>query len=117
MCWWEVVGQTEDLHAVTWERLTRLFREKYLGEARLAGKVREFLSIRQGKMSVPEYVGKFDELARFAPTIVPTDDARKMKFMHGLRLEVANRSIAAEKDLSPMRMLSKEPSDTTGGTG
>ena len=39
-------------------------------------------------MSVAEYVGKFDELARFAPAIMPTDDARKMKFMHGLCLEV-----------------------------
>ena len=25
MCWWEVVGQTEDFHAMTWERCTRLF--------------------------------------------------------------------------------------------
>ena len=89
MCWWKVVGQTEDLHTMTWERFTRLFREKYLGEARLAGKVWEFLSIRQGMMSVAEYVAKFNELARFTPIIVPTDDARKMKFMHGLRPEVA----------------------------
>ena len=39
-------------------------------------------------MSVAEYVAKFDELARFVPTIIPTDEARKMKFMHGLRPEV-----------------------------
>ena len=83
--WWEVVGQTEDLHAVTWEHFTRLFQEKYLGEVRIAGTVWEFLSIRQGKISVVEYV------AKFAPTIVPTDDARKLKFMHGLRLEVAKQ--------------------------
>ena len=89
MYWWEVVGQTEDLHAMTWECFTRLFREKYLGEARLAGKVWEFLNIWKGKMSVAKYVAKFDELARFTPIIVPTDDARKMKFMHGLHPEVA----------------------------
>ena len=40
-------------------------------------------------MSVAEHVAKFDELARFAPTIVPTDDARKMKFMHVLCTKVA----------------------------
>ena len=91
MCLWEVVGQTEDHHAMTWEHFTRLFREKYLGEARLSGKVREFLSIRQGKMSVVEYVAKFDKLARFAPTIVPTNDAHKMKFMHRLCLKVAKQ--------------------------
>ena len=25
MCWWEVVGQTEDINFVTWERFTKLF--------------------------------------------------------------------------------------------
>ena len=38
-CWWKVVGQIEDLYTMTWEHFTRLFREKYLGEARLARKV------------------------------------------------------------------------------
>ena len=85
MCWCEVVGQTEDANTVTWERFAKLFCDKYLGESRLAGKVREFLSLRQGRMSVVKYTAKFDELAHFAPTIVPTNDARKMKYMHGPR--------------------------------
>ena len=38
-------------------------------------------------MSVAEYTAKFDELARFAPMIVPTDEARKAKYMYGLRTE------------------------------
>ena len=38
MCWWEVVGQTEDVNTVTWERFAKLFCDKYLGESRLAGK-------------------------------------------------------------------------------
>ena len=38
-----------------------------------------------------EYVAKFDELARFAPTMVPTDEPRKIKFMHGLHPEVAKQ--------------------------
>ena len=47
------------------------------------------MSILQGKILVAEYVVKFDELARFAPTIVRTDNARKMKFMHEIYLEIA----------------------------
>ena len=31
------------------------------------------------------------ELTRFSPTIVPTDDVRKRKFMLGLRVEVAKQ--------------------------
>ena len=42
-------------------------------------------------MSIAEYVTKFDVLSRFAPTIVPIDDVRKMKFMHGLRIEIARQ--------------------------
>ena len=67
------------------------FWEKYLGEAQLSGKVQEFMNLKQGKMTVTEYVTKFTELTRFAPTIVPTDDARKRKFMLGLRVEVAKQ--------------------------
>ena len=40
-------------------------------------------------MTVIEYVVKFNELARFSPSIVSIDKARKKKFMHGLRVDVA----------------------------
>ena len=36
-------------------------------------------------------MAKFDELARFAPTMVPIDEARKMKFMHKFRPEIAKQ--------------------------
>ena len=75
----------------TWTFFVNSFREKYLGEAQLFGKIQEFMNLKQGKMTVTEYVTKFTELARFAPTIVPTDDARKRKFMLGLRVEVAKQ--------------------------
>ena len=75
----------------TWTFFVDSFREKYLGEAQLSGKIQEFMNLKQGKMTVTEYVTKFTELARFAPTIVPTDDARKRKFMLGLRVEVAKQ--------------------------
>ena len=46
-----------------------------MGEAQLSEKVQELMYLKQGKISVIEYVAKFNELAYFAPTIVPTDDA------------------------------------------
>ena len=74
---------------MTWGRFTKLLWDKYVREAQLAGKVREFLSlIKEGW----QYVTKFDELARFMPTIVPTDEARKMKFIYGLFLEIAKQT-------------------------
>ena len=45
--------------------------------------------LRQDMMTVTEYVAKFNELAHFALSIVPTDEARKRKFILGLRMDVA----------------------------
>ena len=84
---------------MTWECFTRLFRDKYLGEARLASKVREFI-----------------ELAWFVPTIVPTNDARKMKYMLGLRTEIVKKWIAIGKDLNLTLMHYREPFAMTDGT-
>ena len=89
--WWEYMVMAEGEENATWTFFVDRFREKYLGEAQLSGKIQEFMNLKQGKMTVTEYVTKFTELARFAPTIVPTDDARKRKFMLGLRVEVAKQ--------------------------
>ena len=42
-------------------------------------------------MTVIEYVAKFNELDRFALFNVPTDEARKRKFMLGLRVDMAKQ--------------------------
>ena len=62
-----------------------------MGEANIASKVREFIDLRQGKMTVPEYTAKFKELARFYAFITPTDEARKNKYMQGLRIDIARQ--------------------------
>ena len=89
--WWEVVASYEDIHTMTWIHFLNLFHGKYLSEANLSNKVREFMNLRQGTLSVSEYTAKFDTLARFAPSLVPTDQARKMKYMHGLNVEIVSQ--------------------------
>ena len=48
-------------------------------------------------MIVLEYIAKFEELARFFASIAPTDEARKNKYMLGLRIDIA-RQIDSEKE-------------------
>ena len=67
------------------------FQRQYLGEAQLFGKVQEFMYLGKGKMTVIEYVAKFNKLARFASSIMSTDEACKKKFMLGLRVDVAKQ--------------------------
>ena len=89
--WWDLVAQTEDVTTMTWAQFLKLYNEKYLGEAVRTRKVHEFMDLRQGNLSVAEYVMKFEELARFAPNVVPTDEARMSKFLHGLRLQIVKQ--------------------------
>jgi len=47
-------------------------------------KATEFHNLVQGKMSVVEYTHKFNELAQYAPNEVATDEAKKVRYEHGL---------------------------------
>ena len=47
--------------------------------------------LKQGKMTITEYVAKFNELACFTLFIVPTNKVRKKKFMLGLKVDVAKQ--------------------------
>ena len=49
------------------------------------------MDLRQGKMTVPEYTTKFKELARFSGSIAPIDEAKKNKYMLGLRIDIARQ--------------------------
>ena len=45
--------------------------------------------IMEGKITVTEYMAKFNELTHFTPSIMLTNKPRKKKFMLGLRVDVA----------------------------
>ena len=44
----------------------------------------EFHNLVQVSMSVVEYTHKFNELAQYAPNEVATDEAKKVRYEHGL---------------------------------
>ena len=54
------------------------------------------MDLRQEKITMAEYTAKSDELARYAPTLVATDDAKKMKYMHGLDVEIVTQVDSGE---------------------
>ena len=54
-------------------------------------KVREFLGLRQGSMTVLEYVAKFIELARFGNDYVAIDMTKVKKFEDGLKLSIRGK--------------------------
>ena len=54
-------------------------------------KAREFLGLRQGTMTVIEYVAKFTELAHFVDDYVDTTMAKVRKFEDGLKLSIRGK--------------------------
>ena len=56
-------------------------------------KGREFLELKQGNMTVLEYVAKFTELARFRDDYVATNMAKVRKFEDGLNLSIRGKIV------------------------
>ena len=51
------------------------------------------MELKQGKMTMLEYVAKFIELARFADDYVATDMAKVRKFEDGLKLSIRGKIV------------------------
>ena len=66
---------------------------KYFPDTARHAKAQEFLELKQGTMTVLEYVARFTELARFADDYVATDVAKVRRFENGLKLPIRGRIV------------------------
>ncbi|KAH7864391.1 hypothetical protein Vadar_029083 [Vaccinium darrowii] len=64
--WWRMTKQKykEKEHELVWSAFKKDFKDKYIPPAVKDQKRNEFLSLKQGNMTVAEYQRKFDELSR-----------------------------------------------------
>ena len=76
---------------MTWEEFHELFMGKFFLASVRHAKAREFLELKQGTMSVLEYVAKFTELAHFIDAYVSIDMAKVRKFEDGLKLSIRGK--------------------------
>ena len=65
---------------------------KYFPETTRQAKAQEFLELKQGAMTVMNYVARFTELARFSDDYV-TNLAKVRRFENGLKLSILARII------------------------
>ena len=66
---------------------------KYFPETARHAKAQEFLELKQGAMTVMDYVARFTELARFADDYVATYMAKVRRFENGLKLSIHARIV------------------------
>ena len=80
--WWEVTNAERPVE--TWEDFRFRFQLKFLSEAERSLQMERFLSLKQGSMTVKEYVNQFDQLARFGLDLVNTQHKKALRFVKGL---------------------------------
>ncbi|WVZ52109.1 hypothetical protein U9M48_003199 [Paspalum notatum var. saurae] len=68
---------------VTWDEFRAAFRAHYLPPSLIELKQREFRALRQGDMSVLEYVQAFIRLSQYSPEDVNTDPQRATRLLDG----------------------------------
>ena len=66
---------------------------KYFPDTACHANAQEFLELKQGTMTVMNYVARFTKLARFVDDYVATDMAKVRRFENGLKLSIRGRIV------------------------
>ncbi|XP_024042657.1 uncharacterized protein LOC112099526 [Citrus clementina] len=99
--WWDSIKRIHDEATIQWVEFKEHFYNNYFSETVRSTKRREFVYLQQGRMSVLEYIQKFDELSQYAPHMVATEDLKKDHFMQGLHKDLAkDLKVAGVRDAS-----------------
>ena len=95
--WWETVSNSiVQPPILTWDDFLRDFRDKYMPEVYRDEKQREFLTLRQGNMSVAEYEVKFTQLSHYALAMVATERDKCRRFEEGLKYDIRSKITPAD---------------------
>ena len=68
--------KSSTLPPLTWTQFHALFLEKYVPRTSRDHKKDEFMSLKQGGMTVAAYEAKFHALSRYATQLVTTEEER-----------------------------------------
>ena len=78
---------------MTWEEFHELFKDKCFPASARHAKAWELLELKQGMITVLEYVAKFTKLSHFADNYVATDMTKVRKFEDGLKLSIRGKIV------------------------
>jgi hypothetical protein len=83
--WWDSYTAAHDAaDTITWAEFSTQFWNYHIQAKLMKIKKKEFLSLKQGSMSVSEYCDKFIQLSRYAPDEVAEDERKQEHFIEGL---------------------------------
>jgi hypothetical protein len=82
--WWDAyVEAHEEPESINWPEFRAAFHAHNIPQGMIKQK-NEFQDLKQGSMSMNEYVTRFTQLSRYAPHEVDTDEKKQKYFLTGL---------------------------------
>jgi hypothetical protein len=76
--WWDAyVEAHEDPESINWQEFRNSFRTHHVPFGMTKLKKNEFEDLKQGSMSMNEYVTRFTQLSRYGPDDVDTDEKKQ----------------------------------------
>jgi hypothetical protein len=88
--WWDAyVEAHEEPDSINWNEFKAVFRSHHVPEGVMKLKKKEFQDLKQGSMTMSEYVTRFTQLSRYAPNDVDTDEKKQYCFLNGLNDSLA----------------------------
>jgi hypothetical protein len=86
--WWETYYNTHtDVDSITWNGFKARFRNHYVPRGTMKLK-KEFTNLRQGSMTVNEYLNSFIQLSRYATEDIDADEKKQDMFLEGLNDDI-----------------------------
>jgi hypothetical protein len=83
--WWVTyVEAHEEPESINWTEFRAAFRAHHVPQGVIEMKKKEFQDLKQGSMSMNEYVTKFTQLSRYASHEVDTDEKKQECFLNDL---------------------------------
>ena len=83
--WWKLILKNQLLpDPVTWDYFVTEFNMKYVSNDYKESKWKQFLTLRQGKLTVVEYEKEFSHLSKYALESILTEKFRCRQFEEGL---------------------------------
>jgi hypothetical protein len=87
--WWETYCNTHaNIDTISWNKFKARFRTHYVPRGTMKLKKKEFADLKQGSMTVNEYLNSFIQLSRYAPDDINTDEKKQDMFLSGLNDDI-----------------------------
>jgi hypothetical protein len=87
--WWEAYYNTHaNVDTITWNEFKACFRTHYVPRGTMMLMRKEFTGLKQGCMTVNEYLNSFIQLSRYAPDDINTDKKKQDVFLSGLNDDI-----------------------------